>query len=169
MQHTPTRPSTRAVACLAATLLLATACGDRDRDETAVIADSTAYGATMRADSAGAAGTLAGDIDIESVDLGRSVGADGKISDGTDEFRTNDVIIAVVETDDDASGKELVARWTYGDNHQLVEEQRQTVAAGEDARTQFKLTKGGAWPAGKYTLHILHNGREVEKKEFSVK
>jgi hypothetical protein len=175
----------RTLTC-ATTLMLVTACG---RDEARVAADTLANttgmssgmnggmaggtsGGTL-ANDAGTAGTTgtatAGEVDVEEITLGRSVGTDGKISDKTDEFRATDEIVAVVETDDDASGQELVARWTYRETEQLVEEQRQTVAAGDDARTTFRLKKSSAWPAGKYTLRILHNGREVRSSDFSVK
>src|SRR5688572_33331839 len=54
---------------------------------------------------------------VTEVDLGSSVGPDGKINDNatTDEFRPNDTIYASVNTEGSATGATLVARWTYQD------------------------------------------------------
>ena len=161
MAHT-----TRTLAGLLVTLFAVTACGDRDKDAAA----DNRLGTDSAVVAGSGTGTLAGDeIDIEGLELGRTVGADGKVADKTNEFGTADDIVAVVETDDNEAGKELVARWTYGDNDQLVSEQRQTVAAGEDVRTTFRLTKQNAWPTGTYHLRILHNGKELKSEQFTVK
>jgi hypothetical protein len=149
----------------AMTVLFATAaCGDRDRNDNTMIGDSVAATSTS-------GGTLANtdDVDIEELTLGRGTSANGTVSEKTDEFRPTDAIVAVVETDDDDAGKELVARWTFGDNDQLVAEQREIVATGNDARTTFRLTKDSAWPTGKYHVRIMHNGKELKSADFTVK
>jgi hypothetical protein len=157
--------SIRTLTCATAAMLVATACGDR-RDRDMAMRGDTMGGITTGT----SAGTLANaEIDIDDLSLGRSVGTDGKIRDKTDEFRTNDDIVAVVETDDGAAGQELVARWTYRETQQVVEEQRQVVAGGDDARTTFRLRKASAWPAGNYSVQIMHNGREVKSKDFTVR
>jgi hypothetical protein len=164
---------TRSLLLCSATLVLLAGCG-RDGDRAERAADTMAANVAAGTDSLGGtisngAANATDDLDIEELNLGRTVGADGKIADKTDEFRPNDEIIAVLETDDNASGKELIARWTYGDNEQVVNEERQTVAAGSDARTTFRLKKAGAWPVGKYHLRVMYNGREVKSEEFEVK
>jgi hypothetical protein len=116
-----------------------------------------------------AAGTVEATLKVTDLTLGKTVGADNKISDATDDFKPNDTIIAVVETDGAASGNALVARWTFQDG-QLVEEQTQTVSStGGKAYTQFKLTKPSGWPVGKYKLTVMMNNAEVESEEFEVK
>ncbi len=153
---------TRTAAGVLVTLFSLAACGDK-ADETRVSTDSAISTTTST-------GTITtDDVDIEGLELGRTVGADGKIAEKMDEFRTNDTIVAVVETDDNESGKELIARWTYGDNDQLVEEQRQTVSVGTDARTAFRITKPTGWPIGTYHVRIMYNGKEVKSEEFKVK
>lgn len=166
----------RTLTCATAALLLATACGDRNENDNAIAGDSAAMttgasGGTLTNEPTTSANTGAtvGEVDVEDVSLGRTIGSDGKISDKTDEFRTTDEIIAVVETDDNAAGQELVARWMYRETQQVVAEQREVVASGEDARTTFRLTKSSAWPAGKYTLQIMHAGRELNSTDFTVK
>ncbi len=154
---------TRTAAGVLVTLFSLAACGDRKTDETRVSTDSALSSTTS-------SGTIStDDVDIEGLELGRTVGADGKITDKSSEFRTNDTIVAVVETDDNESGKELVARWTYGDADQLVEEQRQTVSVGTDARTTFRISKPTGWPVGTYHVRIMHNGKEVKSEQFTVR
>ena len=162
MTHT-----TRTIAGVLMTLFTVAAC-NRDKGTDAVADSRVAADSAVAANSG--TGTVASDeVDIEGLELGRAVGTDGKITDKTNDFRPADDIVAVVETDDNEAGKELVARWTYGDNDQLVSEQRQTVAAGNEARTTFRLTKQNAWPTGTYHLRILHNGKEVKSEQFTVK
>jgi hypothetical protein len=159
-----TRTSLSLALALAGTLSLA-ACGGKD-DAAKTSADSAASATTVPSTTAPVASALR----VTDVKLGRSVGADNRVADGTNDFRPNDTIYAVVETDGAASaGQSLVARWTYQDN-QLVEEQTQTVtAAGGAALTQFRLNKPSGWPLGKYKISIMMNGSEVESEEFEVK
>lgn len=157
----------RTIAGLSAALLLATACADRDdraENSNTMIGDSVAA-------TSNSGGTLAttDEIDIEGIELGRAVNAEGKIAQKMGEFRTNDTIIAVIETDENAAGKEIAVRWSYGDADQLIEEQTQAVAAGSEARTMFRITKASAWPTGKYRIRVMHNGKEVKSEEFTVK
>lgn len=140
-----------------AIVISATACG-RDNEATP---DTTAMGS--------AAGMVDSPLKVSDVTLGRTVGADNRIADETDDFKPNDTIIAVVETDGAANGHALVARWTFEDG-QVVEEQTQTVSStGGKAYTQFRLSKPSGWPVGKYKLSVMMNNSEVESEEFEVK
>ncbi|HYW30283.1 MAG TPA: hypothetical protein VE869_02170 [Gemmatimonas sp.] len=158
-----TRNLTRTIAGLSLALFSVTACGDKKDGNEGLAVDSTT------AANSAAAAAATDEVDVESIDIGRTVGVDGKIAEKLGEFRVRDTIVAVVETDDNAGGKELLARWTYGDNKELVEEQRQTVAAGSDVRTTFRLVKATAWPVGTYHLQVMHNGKELKTEQFTVK
>jgi hypothetical protein len=151
----------RTVAGVSVALFSLTAC-DKKADDNRMAADTGMAASTS-------SGTLAGDIDVEGIDLGKRVGADGKIADKTDAFNTADTVVAIVDTDDNAGGKELIARWTYGDSDQVVSEQRQTVAVGKDVYTTFRLTKETPWPTGTYHVRIMYNGKELKSSEFTVK
>ncbi len=154
--------TTRTSVALALAFSLA-ACGGKDD---AATVDTGMNATTVPSTTAPVAGALR----VTDVKLGRSVGADNRIADGTDDFKPNDTIYAVVETDGAASaGQSLVARWTFQDG-QLVEEQTQAVnSAGGAAVTQFRLNKPSGWPVGKYKISIMMNGSEVESEEFLVK
>ncbi len=149
-------------------VLSAAACKKAD-DNTATIDTGTAGGTVAPNTTTPGAAALR----VTDVDLGKRVGTDNAIADETDDFGTRDTIVAVVKTEGTpAAGATLVARWTFQDG-QVVQEQTENVAApaagGTESRTVFRLTKATAWPTGKYTLRVLHNGTEVQSKDFEVK
>ena len=148
---------------LVASVVLAGACKGRDTQ--------TAGGDVARDSAALATPALpnANDVDVDNVSLGRTLGSDNKIADGTTDFSVRDTIIAVVETDHAPSGAQLVAHWTYGDNNQMIAEQTETIASTDDARTIFRLTKSSAWPKGKYHLRLTSGDKELATKDFDVK
>jgi len=140
------------------------ACGGKD-DDAATTMDTMTSATTVPSTTA----PMQTNFRVTEMDLGRSVGADNKINDDTDDFKPNDTIYAVVQTDGASNGASLVARWTFQDG-QLVEEQTQAVnSTGGNALTQFRLNKPSGWPVGKYKVSIMMNGNEVESEEFEVK
>ena len=155
MHHRPTSPRAAVGATLA--LLLAAACGggaDKGHDSAAV-ADSAA-----NATAAQTGTTPASDeIDVEDLKLGNALNPDSTVKDATDDFKAGDTIYAVMETDANESGKQVTARWTMGDNDQVISEETRTVFKG----------KAGGWAPGKYHFRVLYNGKETKSAEFEVK
>ena len=162
MRYTHAAP--RTLASLA--LLLAAACGgaaDKEHDS-ASVADSAA-----NVNAAATGTTPAGDeIDIEELKVGNELKADSTLADASDDFKAGDTIYGVMETDANESGKQVTARWTMGDNDQVISEEQRTVATGDKARTVFKGKVGG-WAPGKYHLRVMYNGKESKSAEFEVK
>lgn len=109
-------------------------------------------------------------IRVTDIDLGRSMAGDTAIADKTTDFRPNDTIHAVVRHEGAASGATLTARWTFQDG-QTVEEKSETISptGTRTDYTHFMIRKPSGWPKGKYTLHVLLNGNEVQTKDFEVK
>jgi hypothetical protein len=107
-------------------------------------------------------------LSVMDIDMGRHIGADKKISDKTDDFAPTDTIYASVHTTGAASGSTMVGRWNFNDST-VVHEDSQTVSPTGDAYTEFHITKPGGWPKGKYTVHILLDGKEVRTKDVTVK
>jgi hypothetical protein len=105
---------------------------------------------------------------VTDVDLGRSIGADKRVSDKTDHFARTDTIYASVTSEGSAPSKALSARWTFEDG-QVVDEQSQTITPSGSATTEFHIMKPTAWPVGKYKVEILVDGVSVQTKEFEVK
>jgi hypothetical protein len=137
-------------ACFAA-VLTTFACRDRDA------ADTTAEG--------GAVATAA--IDVAEVDLGKGLQADRTIRDETDDFTQRDTVFASVHTTGSAENQTLTARWTFEDG-QVVDERTETISPTGDAHTEFHISQPNGLPKGKYTLIVLLNGTEEERKEFEV-
>ena len=147
-------------------LFLATACGGAGEKghDSAAVADSAANATAAQTGTTPAAD----EIDVEELHLGKALKPDSSVADATDDFKTGDTIYAVMETDANESGKAVVARWTMGDNDQLISEETRTVATGDKARTVFK-GKAGGWAPGKYHFRVMYNGKEAKSAEFEVK
>jgi len=119
------------------------------------------------ADSSPAMDTPAATLQVASVDLGKSVDANKKVTSSTDDFGVRDTIYASVATTGTGNGL-LVAHWTFEDGQQ-VEHSEQNVSTTGPANTEFHISKATAWPAGKYRVVITLDGREVGSKDFEIK
>src|SRR5687767_14112268 len=106
-------------------------------------------------------------VQVTDVQLGTAVGADRRIAVTANVFRPTDTIYASVVTTGSAPSATLTARFTYQDG-QLVNESSQTIApTGSDA-TEFHISKPDGWPAGRYRVEVLLDGRSVSTKDFQV-
>ncbi len=104
---------------------------------------------------------------VVSVDLGKAVGADKKVTQPTAAFGTADTIYASVVSEGSAPSVALKARWTYEDG-QVVNESTQAIAPTGPAATEFHIAKASGWPTGKYKVEITANGAVVSTKDFAV-
>lgn len=152
------------LASAAASLLLVTTACKKDADETAMTPDTAATTAAT-----GTVETPATALRVTEVDLGRSMKGDSAIDDKTDDFKPNDTIHALVTHEGMATDAKVTARWTYQDG-QVVDERTETVSPTTEGKsyTHFMIQKASGWPKGKYTLHVLVNGNEVQTEEFEV-
>jgi hypothetical protein len=107
-------------------------------------------------------------VRVTGVELGRSVGSDGRITERADSFRPNDTIYASVNTEGTATGTTLSARWTFEDG-QVVDERSQPVSSSGAVVTAFHIAKPDGFPAGRYKVEIRLNGQVAESKDFEVK
>jgi hypothetical protein len=104
---------------------------------------------------------------VIDVDMGRHVDAEKKVSDKTDDFAPHDTIYASVHTSGTANNSVVVGRWTFQDA--MVDEKADSVTTTADAHTVFFITKPSGLTPGKYTLHVLIDGKEVRTKDVEVK
>ena len=139
-----------------ALLLLCAACGKKGEQ----VSDTTAAGGAVAAPSASS-------VQVADVTLGKRVDTNKRAGDQTDTFKPGDTIYASVHTTGSGPGTQLVARWTFQDGQQ-VDERTETIAPTGDAYTEFHIAKPTGFPVGKYTLHILMDGKEVQTKDFTV-
>jgi hypothetical protein len=105
---------------------------------------------------------------VQTVELGKHVGADKRISDQTTTFSPKDTIYASVVTEGEAPSKTIAARWTFGSGT-LVKADTQTISPTGTAATEFHIAKPSGWPAGKYKVEISVDGSPAGTKEFEVK
>jgi len=106
-------------------------------------------------------------VRVVDVDLGRAVGPDKQITDKADEFKPNETIYATVHTTGTGQNTTVLTRWMYEDG-QLVSERSESISPTGDAYTEFHVSKPSGLPEGKYTIHVLVNGQEVQTKDFKV-
>ena len=108
-----------------------------------------------------------GTLTVIDVDMGRSVGTDRKIADGTDTFARSDTIYASVHTSGLARQGDIVGRWVFPDSS-VVEQQAEDVTTEGDGYLVFFLTKPEGLAPGKYRFEVVVNGREVREKDVTV-
>ena len=106
---------------------------------------------------------------VTSIDLGKAIGSDKKISEPATTFGPTDTIYAAVSTDGSAPAAALKAKWTYGDAGQLVKEEDVSIAPTGPETTEFHVSKPSGWPVGKYKVEIWVDGTSAGVKEFEVK
>lgn len=145
---------------LGAATLLAAGC-EKPRSETAAEDTlATRTGETMYPDT--------GTPRLVSIDLGKAIGADMRVTDETDDFGPRDTIYASIHTSGNLANAALTARWLFEDG-QVVDSTTQTVNLAGDGYTEFHISKATAWPVGKYKLEILLNGQKLGEEEFEIK
>ena len=149
----------RSAACAIA-LVLAVACKKENQETT----PQGAGGAVVPP----ATTTQPAAFQVADVKLGNKLDANKQVTNTTDTFTPRDTIFASVHTTGAAQNAQVVARFTFQDG-QTVSERTESVSPTGDAYTEFHMAKASGWPAGKYTLHVLLNGQEVQTKDFTVK
>jgi hypothetical protein len=132
----------------------------------------TTFACRERADDTGstttAGGAVADAIEVVEVDLGKGIQSDKTIRDETDDFTQRDTVFASVRTRGSADNATITARWTFQDG-QVVDERTETISPTGETNTEFHISQANGLPKGKYTLSVLLNGVEAQKKEFEVK
>jgi hypothetical protein len=106
---------------------------------------------------------------VSSVDLGKAVGPDKKITDPATTFGPKDTIYASVTTEGTAPSVKLHAKWTFGDAATVVKEEDLSIVPTGPASTEFHISKKTPWPVGKYKVEISADGSPAGSADFEVK
>lgn len=144
------------VTTVAVALLAVGACGKKNNDT-----------ATQSSGGAISPAPTSNTVQVADVTLGRGVSADKHVANQTDTFAARDTIYASVHTTGAAPNTNLTARLTFQDG-QVVDERTEAISPNGDAYTEFHFSKASAWPAGRYTLHVLVNNQATQTKDFTV-
>jgi hypothetical protein len=106
---------------------------------------------------------------VSSVDLGKAIGSDKKITEPATTFGPKDTIYASVATEGAAPSVKLHAKWTFGDAGKVVKEDDLNIAPTGPATNEFHISKPSGWPVGKYKVEITADGNPAGSKDFEVK
>jgi hypothetical protein len=109
-------------------------------------------------------------VTATTVTVGKSIGADKKVTAAAEAFAKGDTIYASVETTGTGSAM-LKAKWTYSKGGQtaLVKEDTMTVNTTGPAVNEFHIAKPDGWPLGDYEVEVTIDGKPVATKKFAVK
>lgn len=112
--------------------------------------------------------TTASSVSVTSVDLGKSIGSDNRVTEKTETFMPNDVIYATVVTDGASPNAVIRTTWLFEDG-QVVSQSERTIAPSGATATEFHIEKPDGFPVGKYKVQVSLDGNTVQEKEFEVK
>ena len=119
-------------------------------------------------DEASAPAAAPAAFSVSSIDVGKGIGADKRVTNPVTTFRPKDTIYVSVLTEGASPSKTIAARWTFEDG-QVVKEGTETIAPTGPAATEFHIAKPSGWPAGKYKVEITVDGAPAGSKDFEVK
>lgn len=105
---------------------------------------------------------------VQSVDVGKAINADKRVTAPTTTFGRRDTIYVSVVTEGAAPSKAIAAKWSYQDG-QTVKEQSEAIAPTGPAATEFHISKPKPWPVGKYKVEITVDGAPAGSKDFEIK
>ena len=153
-----------AVAAVAAPLAL----GACKRSETTTTAPAPAPPAAKVESPPPTAPPAPAPFRVTSVEVGNAVGADKRVTTPAAVLGAKDTIYASVASDGASPSVTLTAKWTYEDG-QVVDEISQTIAPNGPAASEFHIANPEGWPAGKYQVEILADGKSVGTKQFEIR
>ena len=104
-------------------------------------------------------------LQLNTIQLGRSVDTDSSVAEHTTAFRKNDTVYVAVLTTAPGRGT-IRVRWTYGG--QLIDEPQREVSYREAAATAFHLVNSGGFPAGNYSVEVFIDDKSVGTRNFRV-
>lgn len=118
-------------------------------------------------EEAAAPAATAAEFTVSTIEVGRGIGPDKRVTGATTSFGPRDTIYVSVATEGAAASKTIAAKWTYEDG-QVVSEDSETISPTGPAATEFHIAKPSGWPTGKYTVAITVDGQPAGSKEFEV-
>ena len=104
-------------------------------------------------------------LQIETLQLGRTLNSDNSVSAHTTRFKPDDTVYVSLLSEQPGSGT-VTVRWVL--NGQTVSEATRDVSYTRAAATEFHLQNSGGFPPGTYRVDVLVNGQPAGTREFRV-
>ncbi len=109
---------------------------------------------------------------VATLEVGRHIGANKRVTDTTSVFGVKDTLYMAAVTENTAPGAMATAKWTF-QTGQTVDSTTQAIAAPDASSpvsvTEFHIMKPKGWPVGKYKVELMINGASSGMREFEVK
>lgn len=102
---------------------------------------------------------------VTTIQVGRSLNADGTVAGHTTIFSPTDTVYVSVQTTGPGSGV-IGVKWMYGTR--VIGEPKKDVSYRDDAATEFHLQSAGGFPVGEYTVEAFFNGQSAGIRTFRV-
>ena len=102
---------------------------------------------------------------VSSVQLGRSLNADGTVGGFSTTFAPNETVYVAVLTSG-AGDATFSVRWIYAGR--VLDEPKKQVSLKDTAATEFHLQSATGFPPGDYTVEVIMNGQPVGTRQFTV-
>lgn len=112
-----------------------------------------------------AAGCADAPLQVQTIQVGRSINPDRSVATPTTLFKPHDTIYVSVLTTDTGSGT-IGVRWLYGTK--VVDEPTKTVSYQGASATEFHIQSAGGFPRGDYSVEVLVDGKPAGKRTFKV-
>ncbi len=104
---------------------------------------------------------------IGTIALGKSVGADKRVTASSETFGVRDTIYASVETSGTASGQLLRVMWTMG--AETVRTDSLRLDGNGPTVSEFHISRPQAWPAGPYRVTVTLDDGPAQTKDFTIR
>ena len=104
-------------------------------------------------------------LQVESLQLGRTLNSDNTVNAHTTRFKPDDTVYVSLLSVQPRSGT-VTVRWIL--NGQTVSEATRDVSYTREAATEFHLQNSGGFPPGSYRVDVLVNGQPAGSRQFTV-
>ena len=114
---------------------------------------------------AGLAAACSQPLQVQTLQLGRSLNADNSVAEPTTTFKPNETIYVSALNAERGDGT-IRVKWYYGT--QLLSDREKQVSFKGAGATEFNLQSAGNFPPGDYSVEVEVNGAPVGKRNFTV-
>lgn len=111
------------------------------------------------------AGCSTSPLQLDVIQVGKSLSADNRIGSHTTVFKPDDTIYVSVLTTATGAGT-IGVRWTYAG--QLISDPVREVSYKGPAATEFHIQNSGGFPEGAYAVEVFIDGEAVGRRTFTV-